>query len=428
MNASKQPIRLASSRCGLTLTLVTAVLVILRPAPGHAAIAALDDGLDALGRHLTWSSDSGKARARLSGTLDVESYYVDQRPPGLLFKTTDYQPIPRLTLNLETQLGAQWYTLVQARADEGFDPGVEPHGVMRADEYLLRWTPWDDNRLQLQAGKFATVFGAWVRHHDSWSSAFITAPAPYENVLRVTDQSVPPNPAAFLARRIKPDQKDKWLPVLWGPSYATGASVSGSLHGFDYAAEIKNASLSSRPPLWDPFQQDFRSPTVTARIGVRPAPEWDLGISGSRGAYLTGDARPGLPAGRSPGDFPQTTIGTDLEWSRGHLTVRGEAIVCRFEMPVIGNADSLSGYLECAHRFLPGWQWAIRWNQQWFGTVNAGDGSRQTWDHDFQRGDLALSWRPLGHLQLKAQYSYGHRNQALQQGEQLAILQATIRF
>src|SRR6266550_4310834 len=39
-------------------------------------------------------------------------------------------------------------------------------------------------------------------------------------------------------------------PVIWGPSYASGISVSGRLGRFDYAVEMKNASLSSRPESW----------------------------------------------------------------------------------------------------------------------------------------------------------------------------------
>ena len=35
--------------------------------------------------------------------------------------------------------------------------------------------------------------------------------------------------------------KYSFNPVIWGPSYATGVSVSGRLGRFDYAAELKNA-------------------------------------------------------------------------------------------------------------------------------------------------------------------------------------------
>ena len=44
------------------------------------------------------------------------------------------------------------------------------------DEYALRWTPWDDGRLSLQAGKFANVIGNWTARHQSWENPFITAP------------------------------------------------------------------------------------------------------------------------------------------------------------------------------------------------------------------------------------------------------------
>src|ERR1044071_4076017 len=107
----------------------------------------------------------------------------------------------------------------------------------RIDEYLLRYTPFEKPWVNLQIGKFATVYGNWVKRHDSWNNPFINAPVPYENVTLVSDQSVPPSPAAFLARKSKPDQKNIWLPILWGPSYTSGASVFGTVESFDYAFE-----------------------------------------------------------------------------------------------------------------------------------------------------------------------------------------------
>jgi hypothetical protein len=98
-------------------------------------------------------------------------------------------------------LGEQFYSLVQFRADRGFDPGSKLNGDARFDEYLLRWTPWADGRLNVQAGKFATVFGKWVQRHDSWQNPFVTAPLAYENVTVITDQVAPGTPAAFLGRR-----------------------------------------------------------------------------------------------------------------------------------------------------------------------------------------------------------------------------------
>src|SRR5262245_61987038 len=43
------------------------------------------DFLDEIDRKLTFSAFDNFVRCRFSGTLDLENYYVDQPPPGLIF-------------------------------------------------------------------------------------------------------------------------------------------------------------------------------------------------------------------------------------------------------------------------------------------------------------------------------------------------------
>src|SRR5579859_1845290 len=145
--------------------------------------------LDALDHSLSLKSRNGLFQSDLTGLLDVEGYYVDQRPPGLLFEDESFFN-PRLSLFLDTRLGDHFYIFVQVRLDRGFDPG-ERNFEARADEYLLRWIPFNDRRLNLQFGKFATVAGSWVQRHDSWDNPLITAPLPYENFTIISDSDVP---------------------------------------------------------------------------------------------------------------------------------------------------------------------------------------------------------------------------------------------
>jgi hypothetical protein len=195
--------------------------------------AAGQEWLDRVDEALSVQSRNGWFGADLGGLLDLETYYIDGHPPGLIFSDDDLFLNPRLSLHLDAQFGSHLYAFVQARVDRGFDPGIEPQGDARLDEYFARYTPFSEPTLNLQAGKFATVVGSWVRRHDSWSNPFINAPIPYENVTTITDQAAPPGPAGFLARKVRPDQKGIWLPIVWGPSYTSGGSVFGALGKFD---------------------------------------------------------------------------------------------------------------------------------------------------------------------------------------------------
>ena len=386
--------------------------------------------LDKLDDSLFFQSKNGFFRSDLSGLLDLEGYFVDQRPPGLLFGNGDAFFNPRLSLFLDTRIGPHFYSLVQARVDRGFDPRAARHSA-RFDEYLLRWTPFDDARLNLQLGKFATVVGNWVPRHDSWQNPFINAPLAYEYVVGITDKTVASTPAAFLARRNLNDKKADWLTLIWGPSYATGASMFGQLGQFDYAFEIKNASISARPTVWDARDHGFDSPTVSSRVGWRPNAMWNFGASLSEGAYLLPQAGTvaAFPAGASIRDFRQITFAQDAGWSWHHWQVWAEVFESRYEVPKVGDADTLAYYLEAKYKLTPRLFAAVRWNQQLFGKVPDGAGGMQAWDRDVWRVDGALGLRFSRHLQGKVQYSYQRQDgAALQQGEQLVAAQVTVKF
>ncbi len=211
------------------------------------------DFFDRLDESLTLSAFNDSVRARLSGTLDLEYYHFQQPPPGLIDAAGCDLFNPRLTLFADAQLGPKVYFFAQARFDRHFDPTDEGAQV-RLDEYAIRYTPWEDGRLSVQVGKFATVTGVWVGRHLSWDNPFINAPLAYEQVTTLEDMSAPELPFDGEFH----DEKYEYIPVVWGPSYASGISVAGQIWKFEYAAEVKNSALASRPESWDAHPDWFR--------------------------------------------------------------------------------------------------------------------------------------------------------------------------
>jgi hypothetical protein len=399
---------------------------------GLAAVAHADTAwLDRLDRRLTLASPGGFARADLSGLLDLEGYWIDERPPGLIFGGDSGFVNPRLTLFLDTRVGRHLYGFAEARFDRGFDPR-ERFAAAHLDAYLARWTPLDTPLVNLQFGKFATVISSWAPRHDSWSNPFITAPLPYENVTTISDGAAPATPEAFLARRDIPDRKRDWVPVVWGPSYTTGGAVFGRVGVLDYAAEAKNAALSARPEEWDGLRRGFDAPTASGRLGWRPGAPWVLGVSASSGPYLREKAARTLARGQDVGDFRETLIGADASWAWRHLQLWGECFAARFEVPIASgvreDADTVAYYLEGRWKLTPSLFSALRWNQQFFGDVPDGRGGDRAWDRDVWRVDAALGWRFDRHLQAKLQYAFRRQTGPLQQGEQLVAAQVTLKF
>ena len=386
----------------------------------------IDDVFDRLDNALTIAAFGGDLRARLSGTIDIEFYNFQQPAPGLIDSEIDNLFNPRLTLFLDAQLGSQIYFFAQMRVDRGFDPS--DHGAqVRLDEYALRITPWQDGRFTLQAGKFATVIGNWVPRHLSWDNPFINAPLVYENVTAIQDKYAPYSPLYFI---YAPYYYGKYAfnPVIWGPSYASGISISGRLGRFDYAAEIKNASLSSRPESWNFTENGLENPTFSARVGFRPNEAWNFGVSASDGAYFRQEAERTLPPGRDIDDYREFVLGQDASFAWRHLQVWAEFYEARFEVPRVGDADTFAYYFEAKYKFTPQLFGALRWNEQLFSNVPDGAGGQVRWSQDLWRIDVAAGYRFTSHIQLKLQYSFQHETTGPRDHNHLMAAQLTVRF
>jgi len=386
----------------------------------------IDDVFDRLDNALTVSLFQDNLRVRLSGTLDLEFYNFEQPAPGLIDSRTDNLFDPRLTLFLDAQLGSQIYFFAQSRVDRGFDP--TDHGAdIRLDEYALRITPWQDGRFSLQIGKFATVVGNWVPRHLSWDNPFINAPLVYENVTAIQDKYAPYSPLYFVYGPYY-YAKYSFNPVIWGPSYASGISMSGKLGRLDYAVEMKNASLSSRPESWLITENGFENPTFSGRLGLRPNEAWNFGVSASEGSYFRREAEPTLPPGRDIDDYREFVLGQDASFAWHHLQVWAEFYEARFEVPRVGNADTFAYYIEAKYKFTPQFFGALRWNQQLFGTVSDGYGHNVHWSEDLGRIDIAVTYRFTPHAQLKLQYDFQHETTAPGDNNHLFAAQFTVRF
>ena len=414
----------------------TGIIVLCLAALVTTAFGADDYFLDQVDDALTFTAFQDRLRARLSGTFDLEGYFLQQPPPGLLFTDQDFLLTPRLSLFLDAQLGQHIYVFAQSRADRGFDPS-EDNIQVRLDEYAIRFTPGDDDRLSLQIGKFATVVGNWVPRHGSWSNPFVTAPLPYENLVGIWSTTAADSAATILRwAHIQPlataeqeyEDKPERMPVIWGPNYTSGAALEGTTGQIDYAAELKNASLSSPPGSWSATSTNWRDPTVTGRLGYRPDEMWNLGFSASTGSYLSPAAKPTLPAGYGLDDYRETLLGQDAGFAWHYWQIWAECYETRFAIPLVGNADTVAYYFEAKYKFTPQLFGALRWNQQLFSTIPDGTGGSVGWGRDIWQVDVAPGYRFTPHTELKIQYSIQHESLASRWLSQMLAVQFTVRF
>jgi hypothetical protein len=399
---------------------ICAALLAMTPVIGRA-----EDVLDRVEDALTFSGFDDQLRFRFSGLVSLEYYHHDEASTNLIFSEADNFLNPRLSLFFDAQLGPQVYLFAQSRLDRGFDP-ADHDAEMRLDEWAVRWTPWDDGRLSVQAGQFSTIVGNYIERHLAWDNPFITPPLIYDQITAIYDAEAPGSASVF-AEGIT-DEKYDYNPVVWGPAYTSGLSVSGQLGKFDYAAEFKNASLSSRPESWSVTNVGFDHPTISARLGYRPDLAWKFGVSASEGAYFTDAVGSDLPSGTGINDYRQKVLAQDVSFAWRHWQFWAELYEARFEVPYIGNADTLGYYLEAKYKFTPQLFGALRWNQMFFGDIPNGRGGKQPWGHDTWQLDSAVTYRLTPHMQMKLQYSLQHQAEVAKAYTHLLAAQFTVRF
>ena len=352
-------------------------------------------------------------RGSLSPSVELSYWAASGRNSGTLFLPDDAFFAPRLSLALDAAAGDHFFFSALARLDRGFDGGDVEDGDLRLDEIFLRWRPMGDERINFQAGRFPTVFGSWVAQHDFYDDPFLLPPLPYSQIIGIQERNPGAlSPAAINARAtgaaasIGRLDKRNWASPLWGPVYATGASVFGSAEHLDYALELKSSGLSSHPDQWDEDAGEFSAPTLAGRLGWRPDAAWAFGLSAARGSYLAESAEPLLPAGRNRDDFNQTTLGADLRWAHRDWIITAEIIASEYETLAAGDLRSVAWYLGARWKVAPGFWLAARAGHLSGDDVRAPSGAMVPWTPEVWRGELAAGWRLNERALLKAQYSY----------------------
>ncbi len=402
------------------LTIALLAIIIQLPA------AFLEEELYAVDEALYFESEDGFWALDLSGAIDVTALIWDERPVGIIEEEDFVNATvwPRLTLLADAFAGDRFYGFLKVRLDRGFHTGIEEDNI-RVDEWYIRATVVEEH-LDVQVGKFGTVFGNYTGRHDSWINPFITPPIIYDQVTSVHDDEAPADFQDFRDDQDAADAPGTWLPVIWGPVYTQGAALFATYGDFNLAGSVKNRGLSSRNEEWDEY--DWEHPSWTGRLGYEPNPEWRFGVSGSIGPYYRESAERTLPAGKDRGDFDQISAGADVAWERGDWQAHAEFVFSHFDVPGIGDADTYGWYADAKYKIDANYFAALRFGQLFFNEVTDATGRDFEWDDDMLRLDASFGVRLSRHLQVKLQYTFQHHDNDFQQGPHQGGIEATLKF
>jgi len=400
-------------------------------APTASSNDPFEDAVDRLKQFHSIESPDGGFRVSSDFWLTQDFMVFDQPPPAFVQTGQSQIYWPAVSGLMSIEAGDHLSFVALGQAYRGFDPKDASLNA-NLDEYFAVIKPLDTNALIIKGGTFATCYGQWVNRHFSFQNPLINAPLMYEGLTNVTDgangATATPTRAQFLNRKNVVNQVASWVPVIWGPSYTSGGQIGGTWQKFDYALELKNAGLSSRPSEWQFWNKDFSNPTLTGRIGFRPDAAWNLGLSGSGGSYTA--ANPTTTQALNAWDTTQTVLGTDISWAHGSLEVWGEFAWSQFRIPNLEPADTYTYFLETKWKFAQQFWLAGRWNQQMYGNFGSvtPPGGTTNWGNNLWRIDACVGWKIDRFAQFKVQYSFAHEDGFEQQASNLFALQLVVEF
>jgi len=75
---------------------------------------------------------------------------------------------------------------------------------------------------------------------------------------------------------------------------------------------------------------------------------------------MTTRARPTLPPGKDIDNYNQYMLGQDISYAWRHLQIWAEIFGARFEVPTVGDADTLSYYIEAEYKVTTQFFGAVR--------------------------------------------------------------------
>lgn len=334
-------------------------------------------------------------------------------PDDGYFNTTDYQHgtlrLFRLSLSAELSAGRRASLLVEA---------VSENMEARIRALYLRLTPFAGRSVDLQAGLVPPVFGAFPRRAYGADGPLIGMPLVYQYLTTMRADAAPYGADDLLAVRGR-----GWYVPYPSGTYPPAAGVPVvSASRWDTGLELRvgrrpveAAFAVTRGTLCEPRVAETNDgKQLAGRVAFWPRPEWTLGVSAAHGEYLAETVTAALPADLQ-GDYAQSSVGADVEYARGHLLLRAEAVASRWKVPPIGSpaiAEPLRArgvYLEASYKVAPGLTVGARVDHLSFSKIQ-GSTSWDTWDANVTRAEAGASYSPRRHLWLRAVYQHNWRD------------------
>ena len=332
-------------------------LVLLASAPGRAQErrsdpVVLGDGVLTLGgdASVTFScadSPNQGACGEDTGFFNYSDYQHSALRNLRLDVSADWRPNPHVSL------------LAELRSENGAAP--RPYAL------YVRLRPWKRRAFDIQAGRVPPTFGAFARRTYASDNLLIGYPLAYQYLTSLRADAIPANADDLLGMRgrgwlsnflVGNRAPDRGLPIATAFRWDTGVQVHAATHWADATAAVTAGSLAN-PLVGD----DNAGKQVAGRVALHPVAGLLVGLSGTRGAFLTREAVRSAGRESDAPDFVQTAVGADAEYSRDYYLVRIETILSDWTEPtIVAPLRALATSVEGRYKLRPGLYAAARFD------------------------------------------------------------------
>lgn len=333
----------------------------------------------------------GAGRVVLGG--DVSASIGAEDPGFFSYGEYDHSTLRTLRLGLaaEVRAGERLSVLGEVRS-ENLD-GVSPFAL------YVRVRPLPRRRLDIQAGRIPPTFGRFARLAYTRQNPLVGYPLAYQYLTSLRPDSLPANTTELLQMRARGWRTNfsvgnpapaPGVPLASSLTWDTGVQVTAGWKAVTATVGATSGTLSN--PL---VRDDNAGKQIATRVTVAAAPGLEIGSSFARGQFVSRSAANALGAFPDD-DFAQTAYGVDLEYARGYLVTKVEAILSQWRIPMadLGRTEPLGARaisVEAKYALLPGVYTAVRAEHLGFSRVQAGN-VFEPWDAPVMRVEIGLGY------------------------------------
>ena len=284
-----------------------------------------------------------------------------------------------------------------------------------------RIRPWPETDLDIQVGRIPPTFGAYGRRTYGIGDPFIGYPLSYQYLTTLRPDSLPRSADDLLRQRglgyfvqypIGNQERRGGIPLISAFRWDTGIQVHIGRRPVSLTAGVTNGTLS------DPRVVDTNAgKQMSGRLELQPTTGLVVGLSVATGPYVGDEALDDLPL--SPDrSLRQNTLGFDVEYAKGYVILRVEAVVSSWNLPVVDEPfidDPVRAYgvsVEGQYKIGPGFFAGARYDYLGFSKIvgTLYDGRPTPWDAPVTRVEVGGGYYLLRNVTAKVAYQHNWRD------------------